>query len=292
MGVLDLRNSVKAFVVIATGIFLVLCLIILVLPRLYIVQSSLEIGALLVNGKQDPIEPPDQVARQIAGPYLSSALVTLTKGIAPPAALKTLRAEAIGRLVVIQNTVPASLEQAAKDLQQKVLENAIEDRAPALRALQKRRGFELESARRLLQATKQQRNSLEDQLRRATLLADQIHEELATKPNDPTTKQAPQELQRRPDAEGPPAIIAVSSLQLRLTDLLAQADKQVEDQSKIISTIESDPAPETRIQANPTLLAAPAGPGPFYLFAAALPASALISFGLIVLMRRLRDYAS
>ncbi|WP_155253690.1 hypothetical protein [Bradyrhizobium japonicum] len=274
---------------VAAGTFLILCVVIFLTRPHYVVQSLLEIGFSTVDGRQDPIESPEQVARQIAGPYLSSAIVTVANsGASAPKPLQALRAEAIGRSITIQNTIPAELEKNAKELQQIILDKVIQDRAPFLKTLKERRKIRIESARHLLRALQEQRDLIERQVKNAGLLEIELRSESARIPADSSPQQQLQDRRQDRKLELPTAsLVSLASVQFSLASLLIQTDKQIEDQLRTVSLIESEQAPETRILSPPALIPAPVGPNRLYLIVAALVVSALFGFGAAALMHNL-----
>jgi hypothetical protein len=283
-----LRNPVRAFLSVAVGTFVVLSLIIFLMPRYYVVQSSIEIGSLVVNGKQDPIDSPEQIARQIAGPYLSSAKLAMA---GDDVSNSVLRADAIGRSIVIQTRVPAKLEKDARELQRLILDKVVEDRALFTEVLHDRRSLELESARRRLQALEEQHNSIEIQVTNAILLESEIKKQLAEKRHEPWAAQLNNIVERKIGESAPnpeSLLVSLSTVRLEQARLLAQINRQIEDQVRILSSVRDDQLFDTHISAAPYLVPTPVGPTRLYFLIAALAASGLLAFGIVILPYKMR----
>src|ERR1035437_955152 len=94
------------FVVAVTGAFLSSATIILNVPTSYNVKSSIEIASTLVEGRLQPNEAPDQVAKRATDRYFPSALLKLeTQGLSSSELmnLQSLKAEAIGPEVMLSS---------------------------------------------------------------------------------------------------------------------------------------------------------------------------------------------
>src|SRR5436853_7266642 len=103
----------RTFFAVALGIFAVLIVLIFLIPKNFAIRSSIEIGATLLNDKLEPLESPEQTARQINTFYLTSALLAAAEKGAPPQVLSTLqntKAEAVGRAVLLQGVAETNLE--------------------------------------------------------------------------------------------------------------------------------------------------------------------------------------
>src|SRR4051794_11696505 len=103
----------RTFFAVALGIFAVLIVFIFLIPKNFAIRSSIEIGATLLNDKLEPLESPEQVARQINTSYLTAALLAAAQKGATPQALQTLqntKAEAVGRAILLQAVAETSLE--------------------------------------------------------------------------------------------------------------------------------------------------------------------------------------
>src|SRR3954464_5794950 len=109
----------RTFFAIALGIFTFLTVLIFLIPKNFAIRSSIAIGARLNNeNKLEPLESPEQIARQINTSYVTAALLAAAQKGATPQALLTLheaRADAVGRAILLQAVAEASLEDESKD---------------------------------------------------------------------------------------------------------------------------------------------------------------------------------
>jgi hypothetical protein len=96
--------------------------------QLATVRSSIEVGSSTVNQKQEPFDPPDQVARQVSSVYVPTALSELEKKGASPSVLHSLRTttvESVARSLVLVSTIDARAENEAKEFHQSIADQII-----------------------------------------------------------------------------------------------------------------------------------------------------------------------
>lgn len=120
-----------AFVSVAgiTFILLAAAIFTFVQPR-SLVRSAIEIGAFFPDNKEEPVESPDLLAKRIQAVYVPAALTTLSKSGVPQSTLGALQnssADGIGRTVSIQSTVDPAAAEDAKALQQKIIDQIVEE---------------------------------------------------------------------------------------------------------------------------------------------------------------------
>ncbi|MGY4237933.1 hypothetical protein ACVIIW_006880 [Bradyrhizobium sp. USDA 4449] len=119
-----------AFVLLAAAIF------IFVQPR-SLIRSAIEIGTFSVNGREEPIESPELLAKRIPAVYVPAALGALAKNSAQLSTLGALQnssADSIGQTVTIQTNVDPAAAEEAKAFHQKVIDQIVEEEAQRPRA--------------------------------------------------------------------------------------------------------------------------------------------------------------
>ncbi|KRQ10127.1 hypothetical protein [Bradyrhizobium manausense] len=112
-----------SFVLSAAAIFL------LVQPR-SLIRSAVEVGTVLWNTKEEPVESPDLLAKRIQAVHVPAALTALGKSGVPQstlAALQSSSADAVGQTLSIQSTVDPAIAEEAKAFQQKIIDRIIEE---------------------------------------------------------------------------------------------------------------------------------------------------------------------
>lgn len=112
-----------------TFALLAVAIVVLVRPHAT-VRSAVEIGSLLRIGKDEPVDPPELVARRIPTVYASAALLDLANRGVPISTLNALQnssTESIGDTVSIQSIVDPSAAIDAKEFHQKIIDRIIQE---------------------------------------------------------------------------------------------------------------------------------------------------------------------
>ena len=118
--------------------FVALAFVIFTLPTRVTVRSSIEIGSAAVGDKQEPFEPPENIARRISSVYGPAALLAMAnKGVSPLnlGALQNPNVESIGRSIVMVSTVDPGLAKEAGEFQETIADLIIKELAPRERAM-------------------------------------------------------------------------------------------------------------------------------------------------------------
>jgi hypothetical protein len=111
------------FVVLAAAIF------IFVQPR-SLVRSAIEVGTFAINGREEPLESPELLARRIPAVYVPAAITALAKSGVQASTLGALQnssAESIGQTVSIQSIVNPAAVAEAKEFQQKIVDQIVDE---------------------------------------------------------------------------------------------------------------------------------------------------------------------
>ncbi|QAU45939.1 hypothetical protein [Bradyrhizobium guangzhouense] len=141
------------FFILATAIF------IFVQPR-SLVRSAIEVGTVAVNGREEPLESPELLAKRIPAVYVPAAITALAKGGAPASTLgglQTSSGESIGQTVSILSIVNSAMVTEAKKLQQNILDQIVDEES-------KRSDFLREAAALRTAMLKQTSDGLEEQI--------------------------------------------------------------------------------------------------------------------------------
>jgi hypothetical protein len=127
----------RAFFSVMCLTFLACAIGIFTIPERATIRSSLEIGSADVDQKEEPLEPPEQVAQRIPAIYAPAALLAMAeKGTSPSilSALQYSRVDNIGRSVVVVSTVDPGIANETKEFQQTIADYIIKELAPRGRA--------------------------------------------------------------------------------------------------------------------------------------------------------------
>jgi uncharacterized protein involved in exopolysaccharide biosynthesis len=111
------------FVLLAAAIF------IFVQPRA-LVRSAIEIGTFSFNGREEPIESPELLAKRIPAIYVPAALAALAKNGVQQSTLGALQnstADSIGQTVSIQSTIDPAIAEEARAFHQKIMDQIVEE---------------------------------------------------------------------------------------------------------------------------------------------------------------------
>lgn len=295
----------RIFFAVALGIFAILTLIIFLIPKDFTIRSSIEIGATLLNDKLEPLENPEQLARQISASYLTGALLAAAQKGATPQTLITLqntKAEAVGRAILLQGVTETSLQAESKDFQQTIIDQVIKDRIPFMQGLRDGFSIRTESARRSAAAIEQQTNLITERLKDSEVRSKRIQKLIETFRADLAAK-----YQRAVAAPNPAERANVEAEIRELRDQLASAesvDREItadgtrtirdiadlarlkEEQLRVMALSERDQrmTTDTRMLLAPSLVPLPIKPPRVYMLLAALVVSCLIALGIVVLL--------
>ncbi|WGR92914.1 hypothetical protein MTX20_34535 [Bradyrhizobium sp. ISRA435] len=95
-----------------------------------LVRSAVEIGTFSFNGREEPIESPELLAKRIPAVYVPAALAALAKNGVRQSTLGTLQsssADSIGQTVSIQSIVDPAAAEEAKAFHQKIIDQIMEE---------------------------------------------------------------------------------------------------------------------------------------------------------------------
>ena len=156
------------FVVAAAVAFLSSATMVLNVPSSYTVKSSIEIASTLVEGRLQPIEAPDQVAKRATDRYFLSALQKLetTQGLSPSELtnLQSLKAEAVGPEVILSSVTISGGEGNYKLLQKEIANQIVESHAGLYQSKRQFLVIKSSSGKRSVQNLEQQLNTINEEL--------------------------------------------------------------------------------------------------------------------------------
>ena len=160
-------NRRRMFVAAASLAFLCAATIILNVPTSYNVKSSIEIASTLVEGRLQPNEAPDQVAKRATDRYFPSALLKLeTQGLSSSELmnLQSLKAEAIGPEVMLSSGTTSGGERNYKLLQEDIANQIVESHAGLYHSKRQLLTIKISSGKRSVQNLEQQLNTINEEL--------------------------------------------------------------------------------------------------------------------------------
>jgi hypothetical protein len=295
----------RIFFAVALGIFAILTVLIFLIPKNFAIRSSLEVGATLINDKLEPLESPEQIAKQINTSYVTAALLAAAqKGATAQAllALQNTRAEAVGRAILLQAVAETSLEGESKDFQQTIIEQVIRDRTSFMQGIREGFNVKIESARRSAAGLEEQANlikrHLDDTAGRSESLQRQIeafrtelagrYQRAAATQNaaDRATVEAEIRELREQIASGTTVDREITADRSNSIRDLAEITRLKEEQSRTLGLAERDRRMTTdmRILLAPSLVPLPIRPPRIYLLLGALVVSCLIALGIVVFL--------
>ena len=208
--------------------FIVLTLVIFMLPTRATVRSSIEIGSVAVGDKQEALNPPDNVARQIPGIYGPTALLTMAnKGISPPVlgVLQDPSVESIGRFVVIVSTIDPSLAKETREFQEIIADLVIKELAPHEQALRENLAARIALATRALDDLDQQIKLDASEIERINAVTDDLRSQIEQRRASLTA------LYQRTGTEMQPAESSTLQTQIR------QLNEQISSQTNLIGNL-------------------------------------------------------
>jgi hypothetical protein len=304
----------RPFAIIALALFIVASLTIFTLPQNYTVRSIVEVGTLVepkgASGvdRPEPIEPPDLTAKRIQEVFLPDEIAALTDSGSPSAGaanLQNMKAEVVGRTIVIQGSTKASGQAAYKELQQRIIDRVMSDHATITRGIREGLNHKIKLQRQNLDDLAQGIKRIEDESNRlqksdeearARLTA--LREELTLRQKQTPTPQAAGEstadqtadrllyLQINESSEHRGNLnaartrvlldgLTTKSLYHGLAETLANNERTL----KMVK--------DTHVILPPTAMSTPVGPRRFYLLTVALIGSILLSVGTVLLFHRI-----
>jgi hypothetical protein len=285
--------------------FVALAILIFMLPNRATVRSSVEIGSAVINEKQEPFEPPEQVARQILGVYGPATLLAMAKkGISPSSlsALQNPNVENIGRSVVMVSTVDPSAESEAKEFQETIADYIIKELAPRAHTLRESIAAQISLATKASDNLEQQIKANANEIERISALSDDLRGQLekqranltalyqhtgaALQPGENITVEA-QIRELREQITSQTNLIA--SLTLEHSDLirdLATTRSLYDEQSRAVADAQfkQNSFTETRILLPPSVIPATTTSRRLSLLLIAFAISVLAAFGTVVLL--------
>lgn len=170
-----------SFLVVMCLTFIALAFVIFTLPTRATVRSSIEIGSAAVGDKQEPFEPPENVARRISSIYGPATLLAMAnKGVSPLilGALQNPNVESIGRSVVMVSTIDPSLEKEAKEFQETTDDLVIKELAPRARLLREGIATRIALATAASDSLEQQIKDDANEIERVSALIDDLRGQL------------------------------------------------------------------------------------------------------------------
>jgi hypothetical protein len=286
--------------------FLALTIGIFMLPKPGVmVRSAIEIGS---DGKLDPLELTDHVAKQLSSVYAPAVLLRMAKNgalLSVLSALKEVNVESAGRLVVLNSMVDPSAENAAREFQEAIDEQIIKRHAPRTLAIRE------DISSRIVLVT-QASGDLEQQIRadnieidRITALSDDLRSQienqranLATLNQHAGTEQRAAETDQTQTRELQGQIAGLTTLMSNLmlehshlTRDLAEAHRRHEAKTSELADAQFrlKMLSETHISLPPSLMPALSTSRRPALLIIALVVSVLAAFGVIVLLYNTRE---
>jgi hypothetical protein len=277
-------------------------------PPNYALPSSVEFGSLRGSDKLEPLEPPDQTAKRIQDVFLPDEIAALPDNTSPSAsgaAFQNLKAEAIGRTIVIQGSAKESSLAAYKELQQRIIDRVMRDHAAIAQFVREGLNSRIKSQRRSIDDLEQGIKRIEDESNRlrksdeeARARSTALREELAEKQKQTppqqaadgaTTDQAAVRLidqQINESSEHTSNLVAARTRVLldgvstrSLHDGLAES---LANNERTLRKME-----DTRVILPPASMSTPVGPRRFYLLTVAMIGSILFSAGAVVWFHKL-----
>jgi hypothetical protein len=292
----------RTFVSVMAITFVALAIVIFSQPKLATIRSFVEIGSAVINEKQEPIEPPELVAKLIPSLYAPAALLELaSKGTSSLTALQSPSVENIGRFIVMTSTVEPNAENEAKEFQLAIANEIIKRQAARSQVLRDRTAERIASATKISNLLEQEISDNANELRRVSSLSDDLDGQTknqrnnlaALYKNSSTAQQAAErstlEAQIRESQEQISSTAKImESLTLERTQLtreLAATRRQREAQIRTINDaqLELKLFDDTRASSLPSLNMSRNSRWPSLLFVA-LVLSVLAAFGTVVLL--------
>jgi predicted nucleic acid-binding Zn-ribbon protein len=298
----------RPFLLVMCLTFLAFATVIFTLPTRVAVRSSIEIGSAVINDKQEPFEPPEQVARRIPNVYGPSALLAMaSRGISSSVlnALQNPSVESVGRAVVVISMIDPIAENAAKEFQQSIADTIIKDLAPRAQALRENIAAQLALATKASDSLEQQIKADTNEIERISALSDDLRGQLdnqranltalyqrtgtALQSGESTMVEAQiRELHEQISSQ----TTLIGNLTLErshLTRELAAMRHQYEGQARAVADAqyERNSFVETHISLPPSLLPGPTASRRLSLLLVALAISVLAGFGTVVLLHNM-----
>jgi hypothetical protein len=310
----------RPFAIVALALFIVASLTIFALPQNYTVRSIVEVGALVeprgASGvdRPEPLEPPDQTAKRIQEVFLPDEIAALTGSGLPSAGsanFQNMKAEVIGRTIVIQGSAKASSEAAYKELQQRIIDRVMSDHAAIARGIREGLNHKIKLQRQSVDDLAQGIKRIEDESNRLQKSDDEararltaLREELTlTQKQTPTPQSAGESTaaqtadrllyqqinessEHRGNLNAARTRVLLDGLTTKsIYDGLAESLANNERTLRMLK--------DTHVILQPTSASTPVGPRRFYLLIVAMIGSILLSVGAVLLFDRfasLRKY--
>jgi hypothetical protein len=292
--------------------FLALAIVIFTLPNQRVaVRSSIEIGFTIINEKQEPLVPIEQVARRIPSVYAPAVLVAMEKNGTAPSILSSLQnpsVENIGGSVVVVSNVDPSAENEAKEFQAAIADQVIKQQTPRVQALREGIATKIASAIMAFDDVKQEVTGAAREIEHISPLIEGLRGQIENERANLAT------LYQRAGAAQQPAERSTLEAQIRelqeqisthtnlmgeltlerahLTRDLAATRRLYEQQTKAVADVQLEQKmfSETHISLPPSLMPPPTTKSRgLSLLVVAFAISILVAFGTVVLVHNIAE---
>jgi len=296
----------RAFLGVMCLTFLVLAIGIFMLPKSRaLVRSSIEIGFAIINEKQEPLEPPEQVARRIPSIYAPAVLLAMEKTGTSPSILSMLQnpsVESIGRTLVVVSAIDASAENEAKAFQEAISDQVIKEETPRVQLLREVAALRIASITSASDNLEREIKANAAEIERISALSDDLRGQLekqranlatlyqragaAQQPGERSTIETEiRELSEQISSQT--RLMGILTLErVEFTRDLAETRRQYERQIKALADaqLEQKMFNETHVSLAPSLMPAATSSRRLSMLLLALTISVLVAFGTVVLL--------
>jgi hypothetical protein len=287
--------------------FLALAIGVAMLPEpRAIVRSSIELGSAVVNGRQEPIQQPEEVAKRITEIYAPAVVLEMAKKGTSQSVLSAVQnstAQSFGRNLVVISVIDLRGENEAKEFQEAIAARVIKEQAPRVQLLRDGTAMRIASATKASDELDQQIKAITADIERISAFSDSLRGQIENqRANFPTLYQRAGAAQQSGERSTIEAEIRglheqissqttlLGTLTLERTHLtrdLASTRRQHEAQIKALgdAQFEQTSFNETRISLPPSLMPATTAPSRRRgLLCVALVISVLVGLGTVVLL--------
>jgi hypothetical protein len=285
--------------------FLVLAIGIFMLPKSRaLVRSSIEIGFAIINEKQEPLEPPEQVARRIPSIYAPAVLLAMEKKGTSPSILSMLQnpsVESIGRTLVVISAIDASAENEAKAFQEAISDQVIKEEIPRVQLLRELAARRIASITSASDTLEREIKANAAEIERISALSDDLRGQLekqranlatlyqragAAQPGERSTIETEiRELSEQISSQT--RLLGILTLErVQFMRDLAETRRQYEPQIEALADAQlaQKMFNETRVSLAPSLLPVATSSRRLSMLLVALTISVLVAFGTVVLL--------
>jgi hypothetical protein len=305
----------RLFAVTALALFILASLTIFALPQNHTIRSTVQVGAFVEPRgapRLEPLEQPDQTAKRIQDVFLPDEIAALPDNGPPStsgATFQNLKAEAIGRTIVIQGSAKENSLAAYKELQQRIIDRVMRDHTAIAQFVREGLNSKIISQRRSIDDLAQGIKRIEDESNRLRKSDEEnrarstaLREELAEKQKQTPTQQASGgstadqaavrliDQQINESSEHTSNLVAARTRVLldgvSARSLLDGLAESLANNERTLREME-----DTRVILPPTSMSTPVGPRRLYLLIVAAIGSILLSAGAVVWFHKLRLFA-